>query len=573
MPRAAQPILPFNGEPDDGPEESLGTELTPTLAGSSPRALGAYYTPPVAAQVLVSWALRGPSDRILEPSMGEGVFLRALDRESERRQLSPEVFGIEIAADTFEATVSSGAIVRSHGLQADFFAVNPFDVDAVVGNPPYVRLRHLPGGQSRRALAAAEQVLGEPMDPAGSVWMPFVLHATRFLRRGGRLALVLPYDLTYVRYARPLWKFLADNFGDLRVTRVHERMFPEILQETVLLLAGDFGEVTKSVGFEAYETVEQLAAAQPVISRQVSIEQVVRGDRAFLQALLTDDARELLNSRLQELTVPASSLVTFNIGYVCGDKTFFHPDTATIKEYSLPKSSLRPSLTSSRRLRGMGLKTSALASSARTSLFLPPADEGALTPGELRYVALGAKNGVSGRYKCRIRDPWYATPYVKVPDVLLPVFTERPALLVNDAGYVASNSLLCGYVKTTTPEALATAWFTSLTLLQLELQVHALGGGVMVVVPREAGAVRLPRARADVVHLGRLHDLLAHDRVEDAFASGDEVVLHGQVGLTAEEVGLIEDAAVTLARWRQAVRSSVAGRALREDVEEEQAAL
>jgi hypothetical protein len=348
-------------------------------------------------------------------------------------------------------------------------------------------------------------------------------------------------------------------------------MFPEILQETVLLFAGDVGDVTKEVALDAYDTVEQLASDQPVVRRWIPIEQIARGDRAFLKALLSDDARELLSAHLDELTVPASSLVTFNIGYVCGDKTFFHPDAATIRKYSLPRSSLRPSLTSSRQLRRIGLNTSAVAASAQTHLFLPPSDDRGLTAGERRYVAFGEANGVSERYKCRIRDPWYVTPYVKVPDVLLPVFTERPALLVNDAGFVASNSLLCGYVKAATPEALATAWFTSLTILQLELQVHALGGGVMVVVPREAGAVRLPpSARVDTEHLGQLHELLAMDKVDEAFASGDEVVLRGQVGLTAREVELIEDSAITLARWRQAVRAKGAGRASEEDIEEEQ---
>jgi hypothetical protein len=391
------------------------------------------------------------------------------------------------------------------------------------------------------------------MDPAGSVWMPFVLHATRFLSRGGRLAVVLPYDLTYVRYARPLWDYLGRHFRHLRVVRVHERMFPDILQEAVLLFADGFGGSTSAIELDAYETVAQLAASEPVVNRTISLDQVVNGDRAFLQALLPDEAVDLLTERLHLVTVPASELVTFNIGYVTGDKTFFHPDAATIEDHSIPPASLRASLTSSRQLRGMGVRTSALDEAAQTHLFLPT-DE--LTEGERRYVAHGVQEGVDQRYKCRIRDPWYVTPYVKVPDVLLPVFTERPALLVNDARYVASNSLLCGYVKAATAEQLATAWFTSLTTLQLELQVHSLGGGVMVLVPREAGAVRLPtRVEADAEHLDRVHQLLRDDRIGEAFEAGDDRVLRDQVGLTDREIEVIEAAAATLAHWRQAVRT------------------
>ena len=60
-------------------------------------------------------------------------------------------------------------------------------------------------------------MMNQMMDPSGSLWMPFLLHAMRFLSIGGRLSFVLPYEFTYVRYARPLWGMLRDKFGSLRV--------------------------------------------------------------------------------------------------------------------------------------------------------------------------------------------------------------------------------------------------------------------------------------------------------------------------------------------------------------------
>lgn len=548
--------------------------MTPTLAGSSARAMGAYYTPPIAAQVLVQWALRKRGDRVLEPSMGDGAFLCALDLENKRRRLGAEVWGVEIAADTFDSTVAAAPVDRARAIRADFLEVKPFEVDAVVGNPPYVRLRHLELGQSRTAQSVAERVLGETMDPAGSVWMPFVLHATEFLACGGRLALVLPHDLTYVRYARPLWRFLGEHFGTLRVVRVHERMFPDILQEVVLLLADGFGETTREVSFDAYETVDRLARQEPAVRAVISLQEIVDGQRAFLEALLPEETSSLLRNRLELVTKPASTLVTFNIGYVCGDKSFFHPDPATVADYRLPDSSLRPSLTSSRQLRGFGLRTSAVPGDRFSQLFLPPEDPSALSAGESRYVKAGDAAGVADRYKCRIRKPWYVTPYVRIPDVLLPVFTERPALLVNDACVVASNSLLCGYLRTGTAETLASAWFTSLTVLQLELHIHALGGGVMVLVPREAGSVRLPVVSGvESAHIDTLHELLVDGKVDLAFEQGDEPVLCDGIGLSRAEVALIQDAADTLTHWRTAARLGNSPLGLVQDVEEEQAIL
>src|SRR5262249_47492619 len=150
----------------------------------------------------------------------------------------------------------SGLVPHERAHQGDFLALQPFPVDAVIGNPPYVRLRHLPPSEAARARSAAAEVLGAQMDPSGSIWMPFVLHAASFLRRGGRMAFVLPYDLTYVRYARPLWRHLGDSFSAIRVVRIHERVFPEIMQDVVLFFAEGYEGRTDRVDYETYERVD-----------------------------------------------------------------------------------------------------------------------------------------------------------------------------------------------------------------------------------------------------------------------------------------------------------------------------
>ena len=112
-----------------------------------------------------------------------------------------------------------------------------------------------------RALHCASCVLGQGMETSGSVWMPFVLHSLRFLRKGGRMALVLPHELTYVRYARALWTKWGKSFDDLRVVRVHERLFPDILQEVVVLFADGYGGSTDRVRYQSLERAAQFTEA------------------------------------------------------------------------------------------------------------------------------------------------------------------------------------------------------------------------------------------------------------------------------------------------------------------------
>lgn len=519
-----------------------------TLVRSTPRALGAYYTPDVAAGWLADWVAARGCRMVLEPSMGDGAFVRAA------RGRGLEAWAVELAADTYATALGSGLIDADHAVRGDFLAVRPFPVDAVIGNPPYVRLRHLPKPEARRAAAVAEDVLGSPMQPSGSVWMPFVLHASRFLRPGGCMALVLPFDSTYVRYARPLWRFLAGSFSELRVIRVHERVFPEILQDVVLLLAGGLGGATGTIRLEAYERVLDLVAGRPLASSSIAVEQVVAGERPFVEALLSPDLRTLLSDRLREATVPARELVKFRIGYVSGDKRFFHPDESTARRFGLPSRHLVPALTSCRQLRGAGVRTSGVPRRSAGRLYLP--EPGSLGGGERAYVEEGNAAGVSRRYKCRVRDPWFVTPGVEIPDVVLPVFADAPVLLDNDVGYAASNSLLCGYLRPdVTVGSVLARWYTSLTLLQVELEVHSLGGGVRVFVPNEAGTIRLPvRARASPRLLERADALVRAGAVTAAYEAGDEPVLTRQLGLSHSEIELIRDGIATLAWWRNSSR-------------------
>jgi len=520
----------------------------------SQRQLGVYYTPPVAAKVMAAWAIRSSSDQALEPCFGSGAFLAAMKEVLAAKHFDCiQIHGVELMDMAYSMAVDSGLIDARHAILGDFLGVRPFPVDAVVGNPPYVRLRSLPEDQLSRALKVTREALGVPMETSGSVWMAFVLHAVGFLRKGGRIALVLPYEFTHVRYARPLWKFLGGNFGTLRVVRVKERLFPDLMQEAIILFADNHGATTSSVGFEAYQTTQSLAESTPIVQKQLSLNCIIEGDRPFLKALLPDELTQLLENRLLSLTKPVRESCTFNIGYVSGHKDFFHPDQQTIAKFKLPQASLRGTLTASRELSGIGLYTSSMSEGNVRRLFYP---NGGPSPEEERYIRKGERDKVDSGYKCSNRAPWYKVPDVRVPDLMLSVFKETPSLVSNDGGLVASNSLLCGFLGSAyTSEQFIAAWYTSLTLLFCELQVHSLGGGVLVLIPGEVATIRVPSPGwLPIVHMGELDKAL---RAEEGrpYQEGDEPVLVKSLKLSIYEVELIREGARLLANWRKAAKS------------------
>lgn len=511
------------------------------MARPDARRLGAYYTADDTALYMVRQVIADTTTNVLEPSFGDGSFLRALKQTFDRHI---NTFGVEIDSRSHEHAIASGLISGDQAILANFLEVEPFPVDVVVGNPPFVRLRHLSPQSLRAAMRTASDLLGHEMATSGSLWMAFALHALRFLKPGGRLALVLPFELTHVKYARPLWRVLGDSFDSLRVVRVRQRLFPDIMQEVVILFATGFGGSTADVRLDVYERSCDLEGT-PSMSDCLPIASILKGQREFVRALLPRKLKELLSS-VQPRTTSVGEHCAFNIGYVSGDRRYFHPTRETIAAYGLPSWALRQTVTSTRSLKGAGIGTSGLGQAQRKTLFFPESDPA--SEALHRYVWAGEEANVHKKYKCRVRTPWYLVPGVTVPQLLLSVFSSEPILMLNDAGLAASNSILCGRIRLGTPPEFAARWYTSLTRLYLELQVHSLGGGVLVLIPGEVGRVR-------IVHGEVGETIEAVDRrlrvgdVAGAYRCGDDI-LTSELGISAEDIDEIRNGIETLTTWR-----------------------
>jgi adenine-specific DNA-methyltransferase len=183
-------------------------------------------------------------------------------------------------------------------------------------------------------------------------------------------------------------------------------------------------------------------------------------------------------------------------------------------------------------------------------LWLP--DQDRLTRGERRYLDWGESQGVHTGYKTGRRRPWYVVPGVRTPDLLVPVFGELPKMMLNDAGVVASNSLVAGYWKAPVdPERFLLCWYSSLTRLGIELSVHALGGGVLVVIPGEADAIRmpaLPDRPAPVELVRRLGDALVAGDIQAAYRVGDDYLTGA--GWASADLDAARGMADLLLSWR-----------------------
>ena len=181
---------------------------------------GGYYTPPPLAEYLCRWAIRNPSDRVMEPSCGDGSFVSAA-----ASLLGPngQLTAIEIVPQELQKArrAAPGARAAMDWRCGSFFDIVPEllagqGYDAAIGNPPFIRFQYF----DRVARAQAFRMLnsfGYRPNGLANAWTAFVQLAAELLRDGGRLAMVVPAELLQVQYAAELRYRLPLLFDDVFV--------------------------------------------------------------------------------------------------------------------------------------------------------------------------------------------------------------------------------------------------------------------------------------------------------------------------------------------------------------------
>ncbi len=486
--------------------------------GSRAKVLGAVYTPPRVAAALARWAIRSPSDRALDPSCGEGVFLSAA-----RTQLAvlgarqPECTGVDIEPQTAAA---SGAICN------DFFqwVRSAPNYDVVLGNPPFIR-SHLFSEKSRSlAFSGMVQMRLRP-SRLMSTWAPFLALSCKALSKHGRLGMVIPEELLHVGYAQELRRFLLTRFKRVIVCFPPNGIFPEVQQAVILLLcdnhdngqAGLFGMEYSDLEKGNFESLEP---ARPW-----------SWNPKWTHLFLSSRQREAVNQCWQQLDwQPLRSYGRVEVGIVTGDNDFFIVNQEKASQFG--KEHLVPIVTSARDLQGIKFTADdfrRVLSQNRPAYLLKLQEPLDRLPAGLRsYLQSGERDHVNARFKCRNRKPWYAVPSVWESDaLLLRQSGEMPRLIHLSKKCTATDTIhrvrwtVASHAKRQT-----VGFMNSWTLLAAELTGRSYGGGVLELMPSEANLLPVP---GPIDTLDRIFDQVDEQvrsrSLYDAVAIVDKVVM------------------------------------------------
>lgn len=482
---------------------------------SEKRQLGAYYTPEKLVDVLTKWSIRSATDYVLEPSFGGCGFLKsAAERLNEfgKSQGHVNLYGCDLDPRAFShlSNTFGGLVDTSNFTLGDFLAHVPEQswpktFDAVIGNPPYVPYQNIPHSSREVAIAKLEDN-NIHLDLRSSLWAYFVALGLTYLKKGGRIAWVLPGSFTQANYAEPLRQLLSSRFKRIHAFSIKERLFLyEGTDEQTIVVLGDDYSHSKKAGKQDIN----LTSCRDVAELIDKVYQWDAGElfsSASCGSPVADSIAVETRSLLDEISSNSAchslgDVADVRIGLVTGENKFFVIDKTTATSNKLRRSDLIPVLAKFSSASGVqftkndqdidwnegnrsGLINSDTAPSKNKRI--------------QSYLDSYPKAKIETVATFKKRKLWCKTEDYQTPDAFFPVMHHLgPRIVLNAMGLNCTNTIHRVFFKgpmtskKTDKMLIAISLLSTFSQISAEIVGRKYGSGVLKHEPREAEKIRI----------------------------------------------------------------------------------
>lgn len=549
---------------------------------------GVFYTPDIAAQLLATWSISSAADTILEPSFGGCGFLDAvINRLNELESQTPhyQIIGsdVDIAAFDYLAELLGEQPTESHFKYKDFLSVTPNDfpikeVDAVIGNPPYVSWHNMLPSQ-RTSASKVTLPNGSTLNNKGSLWTFFVAHSLHFLKPGGRMAWILPGSFIYADYAAPLRAIISEQFSRSLAVMLEQRIFVSegTEESSIILLCEGY---KPSPLLEGQQQPMRLALSSTLDDLQntvaawanrevVGFEWDQQANRLLVPGAVMQVYDDLCHS---PAFARLGALAKIRIGLVTGDNSFFVLKRSQAQELKLPARTLRPIVARQAHFRGLQVTGGDLQQldddDVRCLLLNTNPYRDARKPTALsQYLKSYPVDDIKVNRTFAKRNPWHQIAQEAVPDGFFSCMNwHGPVLVLNPADTTCTNTVYRVQFENDLFAApgirkhVAVVLQSTFSQFSAELSGRSYGSGALKLEPSEAAriALLLPANDADAVEA--FNQIDAHLRAGEITEARNcaDLFLVQQELVTMEDIAVLESGLRILRNIRRGSRRPAA---------------
>lgn len=507
---------------------------------------GGFYTPAPIADFILKWAFNGSKGQdVLEPSCGDGVFLKSIkDNSFPYNSITAVELDKQEAKKSKKLNLKSTEIISSDFHEFCNKSEKRFDI--IVGNPPYIRYQYFDRKQQKEAGKIFNRV-NLKYSKLTNAWVSFVVGSSLLLKENGKIGFVLPAELLQVSYAKPLRHYLAHFFHKINIISFKKLVFPGIQQEVVLLLCEKNGidkHLIEHLEVEDAKDLQNLDITLLRSPKKVIDFKANKWTFYFLDQEEINFLEELKNSnRLPTIKNYARN----EVGITTGKNEFFTVSESTVRKYKMEKYA-KPLIGRSIQLKGvsfsekdweenrdMGAKAFLLVFPERAKLEKENREA-------MKYIRSGERQGYHKGYKCRIRgDEWHIVPSLKISEAF---FTRQnhlfPKMVLNEANAYTTDTVHRVFVtKKTNLKAFVASFYNSLSFAFSEIVGRSYGGGVLELMPSEVEEILLPYKGDHARMIKKINRMLRQKKsIDEILAYSDEIILKKGFGFSDKEVKL-----------------------------------
>lgn len=483
------------------------------------KGLSAYYTPATLADMLAQWLVRTGSERILEPSVGEGALIDAACRQAQRVQEYPGVHFT--ACDINPAVIETIGLrlgTRSEARAIDFLQLDPASTglfDGVLANPPFTR-NHSLDPHRRSVLRKRFDTVG-----AAGLWVHFLFHAMDFLRPGGRLASIIPASALFSDYGRAGLQRVSNRFAEVEIREIVDRpLWVNGADERgALLLADGFDQGSSHLPEPCRWSAHGIPAALLPISAAAY-------------------------DQLADQCTPLGSIASLSIGAVTGCNSIFLLNEEQRRALKIRKSDLQPMVSRARHIPGLTIdkaKLLRLALEGEKTWLLAPKRLGEKGSGVRRLLAKISARRRASTLWFRKRTPWWKVDFGASSDAIFTYMNDRgPRLVLATADVRCTNTLHCVRFLEAVPVdqrlAASLSLVTTFGQLAAERLGRSYGGGLLKFELKDARKFPILPAQRDLRSAFEKADMsLGAGDLAEATRIADEALLAPLLGSQWEQ--------------------------------------
>lgn len=211
------------------------------------RSLGAIYTPQDVARFLTSWAIKNAKSKILDVGVGEGVFSFAAYNQLVSLGANPTTAQTQIYGSEIDVTVYNRFLTLAENTNnnfpnlhnEDFFDLDFPPIDAVVGNPPYVRRTYIEKlDRIRQKVTTKDPIINElSLTRLTDLYIYFLLYAISALKPGGKIAVITADSWLNVGYGEGFKQYLQKHVQIEALITFDRPIFHDALVKPAIILA------------------------------------------------------------------------------------------------------------------------------------------------------------------------------------------------------------------------------------------------------------------------------------------------------------------------------------------------